>query len=306
MSAVMKNTVIDEETGEVLSASGGELTVSDRAVLAFKVNDNALKALASFSKELTVINTEEDYKEVKTAEGVLVGRRLDITTMGKSIRDDANKFAKAVIAEENRLIEFIEPEEKRLKALRHVWDEAIRIEKGREVAEAEAKRLAALTLAKSVETGLLFGDNLITIQSRIAAVEAVDLDMILGEPKGAEATIAKQTLQLKQIESLNILRAAEVSAIAAEEASKANIELQRVYVEKAAEDAKAKSAESDRLRLLANAPDAEKLGEWLRFMRNSTALPVMTSEQGQQTKLDIIAELNALLVRVEMAVKCMS
>lgn len=306
MSAVMKNTVIDEETGEVLSASGGELTVSDRAVLAFKVNDNALKALASFSKELTVINTEENYKEVKTAEGVLVGRRLDITTMGKSIRDDANKFAKAVIAEENRLIEFIEPEEKRLKALRHVWDEAIRIEKGREVAEAEAKRLAALTLAKSVETGLLFGDNLITIQSRIAAVEAVDLDMILGEPKGAEATIAKQTLQLKQIESLNILRAAEVSAIAAEEASKANIELQRVYVEKAAEDAKAKSAESDRLRLLANAPDAEKLGEWLRFMRNSTALPVMTSEQGQQTKLDIIAELNALLVRVEMAVKCMS
>ena len=41
---------------------------------------------------------------------------------GKEARDDATKVSKAIIAEQNRLVAIIEPEEQRLQALRDAWD----------------------------------------------------------------------------------------------------------------------------------------------------------------------------------------
>lgn len=56
-----------------------------------------------------------DIKAVHEQRMQLKTARVAITKKGKEMRDDANKFAKAVIAKEKELIGIIEPEELRLK-----------------------------------------------------------------------------------------------------------------------------------------------------------------------------------------------
>lgn len=70
--------------------------------------------------------------------------RVQIEKYGKDMRDDANRFAKAVIAKERELIGIIEPEEERLAA----------IEEAARKAEERAAALAALPgrMARLAET----------------------------------------------------------------------------------------------------------------------------------------------------------
>jgi hypothetical protein len=63
--------------------------------------------------------------------------RTTIEKLGKAARDDATKFSKAVIAEEDRLIEIIQPEETRVLGLRNAWDAA---EAARKEAELQKER----------------------------------------------------------------------------------------------------------------------------------------------------------------------
>ena len=299
------SAVIDKETGEILSSDGGELTVADRAKLALGGNREQLSAMAEGSKVLTAIKFIEDYDAVKNAESRLVKVRLNIRAIGKAARDDSNKFSKEVIVEENSLVNIIEPEETRLKALRFEWDEAIRIEKGREFAEAEAVRKSAVALNESLETGLSFGDGVVAITSRIEAVKSIDLEAILGEAVGGEAIIRKQELMIKKMWSLETLAKALEVAKSAEVGQAAQVELKRVNDLVASEAATKATAEADRLRKLASAPDAEKMKDWVNTMR-SIAFPTMSTDEGQSTKVDILTQLNNLLNRVLVAAEGMS
>ena len=69
-------------------------------------------------KSLTITGVDDKvgYALVDTARKDLKQIRVDITKKGKELRDDANKFAKAVIAKEKELVSIIEPLEKELKA----------------------------------------------------------------------------------------------------------------------------------------------------------------------------------------------
>ena len=69
-----------------------------------------LQALAETSKALDLT----DIKEVCQTRIQLKNARVEITKTGKAMRDDANKFATAVIAREKELIGIIKPEEERL------------------------------------------------------------------------------------------------------------------------------------------------------------------------------------------------
>lgn len=84
-----------------------------------------LHELAEKYKELTIdgLDDKDGYERVHKARMELVRTRLEITKTGKALRDDANKFAKAVIAKEKELVGLIEPVEKELKAKQDEIDE---------------------------------------------------------------------------------------------------------------------------------------------------------------------------------------
>jgi hypothetical protein len=291
--------IIDEETGEVLSANGGELTVEDRAKLALNKNDDALIELAARSRGLLKIETKDHYAEIKTAENVLVKTRLNIKEVGKAARDDATKFSKAVIAEENRLVALIEPEEERLKKLRFDWDEAIRIENGKEFAIAEEKRKRLEALDASLDVGLNFGDGVAQVEARIQSVSAVVID---------DADLNnenRQRLELKKLTTLNTLNNALQVAKNTEAANASALQLKQLQEAQQAEQAAKDAAETKRKAALENAPDAEKLNEWVANIRR-VEFPAMTSVHGKQTKVDIIAQLDSLLTRVSGAAKKMT
>lgn len=122
-----------------------ELTIPERAsrALGLATTEAALLELAGRSKDLTAITNDAAYEQVHAARMVLKNQRVEIERRGKMARDDATKFSKAVIAEEKRLIDLIEPEEKRLQALQKAHDDAIEQAKQAAIA-AEAARVAAI------------------------------------------------------------------------------------------------------------------------------------------------------------------
>ena len=116
-----------------------ELSIAERASQALSVDytEAQLKRLAEKNADVTAINSAEDYQLVKRA-GVELGKvRVSIEKAGKSARDDANKFSKAVITEQRRLTGIISPEEDRLKSLRKEVDDA-------EARKKEAERVAEM------------------------------------------------------------------------------------------------------------------------------------------------------------------
>lgn len=120
-----------------------ELTIMERAIAVFDVKEEELRELAARSTDITSITNKDGYKQVFAARVMLKNRRVEIERHGKAKRDEAVKFSKGVIAQENRLIALIEPEEQRLARLQDAWDsEQLRIEV--EKAEAETRRVAAL------------------------------------------------------------------------------------------------------------------------------------------------------------------
>ncbi len=177
----------------------------------------------------------------------LRGARTTIEKAGKAARDDATKFAKAVIKEENRLIALTEGEEKRVLGLRDRFDAAIEAEKAAKAA-AEAKRIAdikakidairSLPLALAGETADVIEaeraafDAFTPLQADFAeftdeciaaATEVSQLLIILhSRVKGQEAAtalIAAERDRLAEVErAANEALAAERAAIASERA----------------------------------------------------------------------------------------
>lgn len=112
------------------------LTVVERAVVALGYNEKTVKdltTLAAGSVGITAITNDAGYQQCHAARMVLKNTRVEITNRGKSAREDAQKFSKAVIGEESRLIQIIEPEEKRLQGLQDAHDDKIEAEKQRKI-----------------------------------------------------------------------------------------------------------------------------------------------------------------------------
>lgn len=83
-----------------------------------------LQALAKEAQDVDVT----DEKAVREVRLKLKNKRVEVTKRCKEFRDDANAFAKAVIAKEKELVAIIEPEEERFKEI----EAAAKLEKERE------------------------------------------------------------------------------------------------------------------------------------------------------------------------------
>lgn len=138
----------------VTTTESTALTLPERArtAIALRVTEEELKALAAKTADIVEITNAAARDQVHACRMTLKRQRVDIETAGELARDDANKFAKAVITETNRLKGLIEPEEQRLNDLQIAWDKAREADKQAR-AEAERKRLA-------------------DIQSRLSAIRA--------------------------------------------------------------------------------------------------------------------------------------
>jgi hypothetical protein len=115
------------------------LTIPARAAIALQSTaaEAHLRELLAGTVGITSVTNRAGREECHKAAMAITKARTAIVSAGKTARDDANAFSKAVIAEERRLIGIVEAEESRLKGLRDAWDaEQARI---REEAEQREK-----------------------------------------------------------------------------------------------------------------------------------------------------------------------
>lgn len=122
-----------------------ELTVVERAAVALGTaeHEKALVALVAQSATITLIKNNAGREQCHGALMTLKSARVSIEKAGKTAREDATQFSKAVIAEENRLVAITQAEEIRLQEIRNAWDEAREAEKQAKL-HAEAGRVAAI------------------------------------------------------------------------------------------------------------------------------------------------------------------
>lgn len=115
----------------------------------FGINNETLTALADSYRCLTIngIDDREGFKKVVEARKVLKNKRVEIKHNGKTLRESALKFQRAVIARENELVAIIEPVEDELQAEEDrilAEKEIIRQEKEQKEAARVQSRINAL------------------------------------------------------------------------------------------------------------------------------------------------------------------
>ncbi len=208
-----------------------QLTVQQRAAVALQ-SDKAqaeLTALAASSQSITAPTNSAGRAECHAAAMAAAGARIAISKAGKDARDDAMKFSKAVIAEEERLIAIIRPEEMRLKSLRDEYDaEQARIKA--EKADAERLRILELSgrilLIKQAESDAARFDvsaaEACEIHSEISALEIDDATFAEFYGEAVEAKAAALAGIAK------IIDAKRQSEAAAAKAEAERVELERV------------------------------------------------------------------------------
>jgi hypothetical protein len=125
--------------------AGTALTVIERASVALGAakHEKRLVALAKGSTGIVAITNPASYSECHAARMALKRARIEIEGLGEGAREDARNFAKAVIAEQKRLIGIVQPEETRLQVIQDAHDAKVETERQAKQ-QAELDRLAAI------------------------------------------------------------------------------------------------------------------------------------------------------------------
>lgn len=228
-------------------------------LLSFDETKAELTALAKASERITQITNKAGRDECHASLMLLKSRRVDIEKRGKEARDDANKFAKAVIAKEKELIGFIAPEEERLQLLRDQWDTAREAERLQKL-EAERLRVEAIQqkiqAIRDVPAGLV-GKPSVVIAGQLAKLRETVLDEAeLGEYYvTATDALTAAIARVEQLLAAQKDAEAEQKRIAAEREELARIRAENERLQREAEErrladerkAAAERAEADRL-----------------------------------------------------------
>lgn len=229
-----------------------QLTVVERAAVAIGASalEVHLKDLAAKHTDIVAISNKDGREQVHAAAMALRTQRTSIEKLGKAARDDANAFSAAVIAEENRLIGIIQPEEKRLLTLRDEWDEA-RAKEKREAEERETNRKAHIQamLDEIRKAGTLTpGDSSASIKADIAAVEALPI----GEDDYQEFLPAAERTKTEVLATLNNALAATI---------RHEEEQARIKAEQEAEAARLAAEREELARLRAEADERQRIAD---------------------------------------------
>ena len=145
-------------TDQVTVTDIATLPPAERAAIVLDATkaEEQLRAMLADTADITEVKDKDSRTLVHNAAMKLKNARVAIEKTGKTARDDANAFSKAVIAEEKRLTAIISDEEDRLFKLRDDYDQQVEAEK-QERENREKARVAAIT-------------------SRITAIKALPMD----------------------------------------------------------------------------------------------------------------------------------
>lgn len=224
------------------------LTVRARATIALG-SDKArteLTALVAKSAGILEVKNQDGREQAHSAAMALLKARTTIEKTSKTARDDAVKFSKACIAEENALIAITQPEEKRLLALRDAWDAARAAEKA-EAERIERERITRIHLRIAdirALVGLANAAKLPECWDLLTCLVAFKVEGFEEFSDEATAVLAETTATVTSIHAAKVAEEAERQRIRAEqEAERLKLaaereELNRLRAEQAAAQAK--------------------------------------------------------------------
>lgn len=255
------------------SPATAQASPSERAALALNSTktERDLMALATKHTGITEIKDKAGREQAHGAAMELMRARTLIEKISKETRDDATKFSKAVIAEENRLVSIISNEEKRLKALRDAWDaEQERIkreaaERERQRIEQHQKKLATIRGYLDTARGARTSQMVMDLINRLVHIDLSDMEEFEAEAK--QVRMATETAmyavhdQLKGAENERARLAAERAELERQQAEAQRQQQEREAAQRAeAERLAAERAELERMRAeieAAKAPPAK-------------------------------------------------
>lgn len=198
--------------GESMESKQTALTVVERASLAIRSSEYEpkLRELAARSVAITAITNADGYKECHSARMALKRERIAIESDGKTARDDATAFAKAVIAEEKRLVGIIAPEESRLQAIQDAHDAKAAAEKARKEQE-ERERVAAIRAridAIKARATVAYKLNATEVQALIGAINEESFERE-GFGEFADEAMAARAATLEYLADVHTTKAAQ-------------------------------------------------------------------------------------------------
>lgn len=215
-----------ETTASVESSAITELTIQQRAVIALSSPkaELELRELARKSQAIVTITNADGRTECHTAAMAARNARINIEKAGKSAREDATAFSKAVIAEEKRLVDLISPEETRLLTLRDGWDARVKAEKeAKEAAERariEAIRKKIDEIRQSVTTAALM--DAASAKAVLVLTDELQIDDSFAELYGEAMEVRGETIaKLREIVATKEAAEATAARIKAEQAAEA-------------------------------------------------------------------------------------
>lgn len=206
-----------------------------------------VKEVVDQAKEIALrwIQSDEDYNIVKRSRLDLRNMRIAVEKAWKEMRDEANKYAKAVIAKERSYTDLMEEWESVLKKIEKEYDLKLEMEKRRETLPQRLEELKKIWI-ELTEDQILMMDfdqfNAFIKDKRLEQLEAQELER--------QKKIDEENRIKKEQED-----AAEKKRIAEEAAERSRIETeQRIKKEQEEKERK----ERERLQAIKDAEEKEK------------------------------------------------
>lgn len=250
--------------------TGTALTVQQRASLALGAPEHEKKLvdLAKQATEIVAIKDKVTYDQCHGTRMSLKRARISIEQTGKTAREDAQAFSKAVIAEEKRLIGIIEPEETRLQGIQDAHDAEVERRKAA-AAQAERERVERIQASIRDIRGSLIdvaGRSAAVIEAKIKELVAVEITTENAQEFQQEAESTREATLAKLREMLEAQQRAETEAaqIKAERAELERRQAEQVERERdaaaraEAEQRRVAEAEAERLRAIKAEEDAAR------------------------------------------------
>lgn len=260
------------------------LTVVERAAVALGTSEHEKNLIALTTKysDITKIVNGAGRDQVHAAYMELKNARTAIINAGKTAREDAVAFQKAVIAESDRLAQIVEPEQGRLQKLRDDFD----VEREREKqakAAAEKDRVDGIrNLIDEIKTcpAECVGRSAVEIQGAIDMMEAHEITFEEFAEFAGEAEMAK----IAALAKLNDALVAQQAHEAVQERIKAErAELERLRAEAEERERIAAAARAEEERKACEQREAEEAR--LRAEREAHEAELRKEREAEQAKL---------------------
>ncbi|MEY4951750.1 MAG: hypothetical protein RL299_174 [Pseudomonadota bacterium] len=243
------------------TAVSAAMPPAERAALALNSSqtERDLRELAVKHTSIQAIKDKAGRDQAHGAAMEVKRARTTIERIAKEARDDATKFSRAVIAEQNRLVAIIEPEEQRLLTLRDDWD--VEQERIKEAAAAAERlrveqimgRIDAIKHFERMARDCRTSGAVQRLQEAMAKIDLTGMDEFDDQARRTYCEVTEAMMQIltqRQTDEAERARVkaeqeAEAARLAAE---RAELERQRAEAAAAAQAAQAKAkAEADRL-----------------------------------------------------------